>query len=639
MSSRGRSVTPGRRYGEIIGNIFSKGSGDEEEQSSASYSSEAKRMFRERRQNGSTGIFSRKSTPERRQTLSPLRRFNESRSNGRPPTPDRNHNRSLSPAPNGRLLSDQLDPFENVGKGISIRALSKSPSRRKTSEMDSLGPVSSYVTNKMLMETSDETREGPETAGTTSSGSVQQKTDYNNEADVEEKAAALIWALGELPVTTEEESKSSVSFSSNDSAQMKKIIQAQNEQIRFYESRLKYQSTDIEQLKFELQQTKRNESKLNLELDIHDLKYSMYDEYRRMIDRRRLDGKIDDEGDEIEGDLENSQFSKTCATFSKVDRLNQLYEKSRTEAENRYSILQAEYDKVKSRFSELEGDKSRPISNGSSTVSEVVRADQAGTSSLLEKRIKILESENLNYLDDIQRKQKELDEAKLRQSNAEKKKYEVETHNIETQTLSNKIVALETEIGFTSGNIDNRTRTSRYRALEKNLNEYVVEIMGLEDQLKSKEKVILKLKEKELTRMCESPYEPSAKWYNGFNRGGKALLGSKMSLMGAKKYNSNSASAPSIKYQEHAKNDRETIAETSKPLAGEKIEAVSAVSSYINKNVGVNKFDSRRIGNTRTGPTSTRIAMLRRRLDALASDHSSVCTEETLYSAKTTPYF
>jgi len=288
--------------------------------------------------------------------------------------------------------------------------------------MDSLGPVSSYVTNKMLMETSDETREGPETAGTTSSGSVQQKTDYNNEADVEEKAAALIWALGELPVTTEEESKSSVSFSSNDSAQMKKIIQAQNEQIRFYESRLKYQSTDIEQLKFELQQTKRNESKLNLELDIHDLKYSMYDEYRRMIDRRRLDGKIDDEGDEIEGDLENSQFSKTCATFSKVDRLNQLYEKSRTEAENRYSILQAEYDKVKSRFSELEGDKSRPISNGSSTVSEVVRADQAGTSSLLEKRIKILESENLNYLDDIQRKQKELDEAKLRQSNAEKKK-------------------------------------------------------------------------------------------------------------------------------------------------------------------------------------------------------------------------
>ena len=151
MSSRGRSVTPGRRYGDIIGNIFTKGSGDEEEQSSASYSSEAKRMFRERRQKGSTGIFARNSTPERRQNQSPLRR-SESRRSGRPPTPDSSANRSSdrgfarsqspSQAQNGRLSIDQLDPFENKGKGISIRALSKSPSRRRALEIDpSLGSI------------------------------------------------------------------------------------------------------------------------------------------------------------------------------------------------------------------------------------------------------------------------------------------------------------------------------------------------------------------------------------------------------------------------------------------------------------------------------------------------------------------
>eukprot|EP00536_Pseudo-nitzschia_multiseries_P007737 jgi/Psemu1/324904/estExt_fgenesh1_pg.C_1840026 len=426
---------------------------------------------------------------------------------------------------------------------------------------------------------------------------------------------------------------------------MKKIIQAQNEQIKFYERRLNTQSTEIEKLKFELQQSKRNEAKLELELEIHDVKYSMYDDYRRMMDRRRLDGKNDDD-DDIDWDSESSQFAQSCAAFSKLERLHKLHEKSKSDADSRYKMLQAEYDRVVSESREQKEERPRDTNTtGPSVATDADSTESAAMLSLLEKRIKILESENQRYLSDIQRKQAEVDGAKSNRNNSARDKDENETKSqkLETQTLANKIVALETEIGFTSGQIDNRTRTSRYRALEKNLNEYVVEIMGLEEQLKSKEKIISRLKERELDRNGQPSSESRPKWYERASKGGKTSAApTYRPVTGTTLFSADrSRESYRVSASNMKKDGGKTADDDSQPLAGEKIEAVS---TYITRNIGGNnnKFDSRRINNNnRRGhtTTSTRIAMLRRRLDAIANDHSSVCTEETLYSAKTTPYF
>jgi len=308
--------------------------------------------------------------------------------------------------------------------------------------------------------------------------------------------------------------------------------------------------------------------------------------------------------------------------------------------------------------------------------------------------MKILESENLKYSLDLQRKGEELEKAKAMQTNStnEKNKNEFNTHNIEKQTLTNKIAALETEIGFTSGHIDDKTRTRRYRALEKNLNEYIVEIMGLEDKLKAKEKVNSKLKEMDLTQnfgfekrnSWDHVSESSTKWYERNENGGKAstkilkpVTGAKLSAdrfngldhvseSFTKWYERNKngekastmiskpvtgaklsadglngldyASEPTTTLYEGNKNGEETATKISKSLAGENIETVSReilkMRSRINKKAGEeHKIESKK-SKHRKGPSSssTRIAMLRRRLDALANDHSSVCTEETNFS-------
>ena len=85
-----RSSTPSRRYGDIIGTIFSKGSRDLERKEDST-GAQAKRLFRERRQQKSPG---RTFTPDSRQNSSPTRQLKNSKPlnsdrNRRPPTPDR----------------------------------------------------------------------------------------------------------------------------------------------------------------------------------------------------------------------------------------------------------------------------------------------------------------------------------------------------------------------------------------------------------------------------------------------------------------------------------------------------------------------------------------------------------------------
>ncbi|KAL3925678.1 MAG: hypothetical protein SGARI_005801, partial [Bacillariaceae sp.] len=119
---------------------------------------------------------------------------------------------------------------------------------------------------------------------------------------------------------------------------------------------------------------------------------------------------------------------------------------------------------------------------------------------LLEKRIKILESDNEKASKQIQGLTQDLERSRGMQNDMTvfTNENELSILRLEKDALSKKISALETEIGFTSGKIDDKTRTRRYKALEKNLNDYIAEIMSLEDRLKAKENIISSLKEKNL---------------------------------------------------------------------------------------------------------------------------------------------
>jgi hypothetical protein len=609
------SNAPSRDYGEIIGSISSKRDSGDLERMQGSSIAETKRLFRERRQYSSPGRQSlcRNSIPERRQSSSPVRRFDRP-SNSRPPTPDRNI----------RPHTPDQRTFRHLSKSTKALSLSQIDSSVSTQSL------TTRVTNQLLSQQMAQKKEQAITASSVSfkeeltqvrhyqipvieklnQGTIQ--TERNIESD-QKNHVAKIPVSEELPISVGTDIRGAGAISQDDLLQTKKIIHAQSEQIDFYESHMKEKNNEIERLKLELKFSKKNEAKLELEVDIHDLKYSIYDDYRRLMDGQRLNGK-DDKGGRTE--LEQSALSNGDI-FSKLDNLEQLYEKSKTEASSRYFALYEEYKSAISKVFLLETDGSKGVNtfNTSSSAPTVKNLPdtEADVESLelLKKRIKILEYDNLNYTLDLQELRKELEKVNKLQneSKSKKDKDEFNALSLENNALTNKIAALETEIGFTSGQIDDKTRTRRYRALEKSLNEYIAEIMGLEDKLKAKEDIILRLKERDIAQRfgldkrnsLDHVSESSNKWYERNDNGVKA-----------------------------------STDETSKSVTGEKDhEEVSTdlmkLRSRVSKKMGEIKMESRKTNQTEEILSSSeRIQMLRRRLNALAAnDHSSVSTKES----------
>lgn len=627
MTSRSRSDAPSRRYGEILGSIFSNGSEALEEKKKSSVS-QVKRMFRERRQSNSPGrSLSRNTTPERRQnSTSPTRQLNEKGTRSRPPMLFGNNSRP--PTPNRRQFQSQRkkvvvdssatgstrNTIVAESKGISVRSLRLSQ-RKGHNRVNFSEDVETFTTrvakqvSKEMEKTTDRGQKCDETRTPEPNDQVFQMDKERNKETIEANATKInkqseflqkAAISEEFPTITGPKASASVSSSPGDTKQLEGIIQVQNQQINDLETCLKKRLHNVEQLTLDLKLSEKNKSKLELDLDIHDLKYSIYEDYRRTMDRQRLDNSCGNEGDEIEIESESCFFSKSNDMFSKLDHLDQLYESSRVEAESRFSILQEEYDRLTSKMSASNIETSNQTST---SINPTLAPD------LLENRIKILESEILQYSVDIKRKEEELEKAKSAQNDFSTRREEIllKNYNIENQTLKYKIISLETEIGFTSGHIDDKTRTRRYRALEKNLNGYVAEIMGLEDKLKAKEKIISKLKKRIATQDlgaekrnddgCNS-WTSSAKWYEQANKGQIETITSSKSLIGVK-------------------------------LPGDELREISGSR---------NKTGSRKKTN-RKGPSmsSSRIAMLRKRLNTLANDHSSVCTDDTQYSNRTAP--
>ncbi|KAG7342168.1 hypothetical protein IV203_007260 [Nitzschia inconspicua] len=304
----------------------------------------------------------------------------------------------------------------------------------------------------------------------------------------------------------------------------KKTVQVQTDHILFVESCLKDREEEIALLRQELEESKRTCSKLDLELEVHDLKFSIYDDYRRLMDKQRLDRKIDGEEDEsydIERAKLNHQEQDYLSIVSKLEHLETMYKDGISHSLDEYTKLQEEHEKTLEEISMLEvnskpsettianeNDHESTSKSMSSTSVTVPQSDPRtksfaqNTIELLEKRIKILESDRRKSSLQLHSLQQEIARSRSMQNNLTlfTNENELTILRLEKDALRKRISALETEIGFTSGKIDDKTRTRRYRALEKNLNDYIVEIMSLEDKLRAKDSVIAALKSKNLER-------------------------------------------------------------------------------------------------------------------------------------------
>lgn len=597
-----------RNYGEIIGSIFSKSSGDLEGMQDSTTIAEAKRLFRERRQQSSPeGTLNRNSSLERRQSPSPGRRFDRPNSNSEPPTPDRIHrphtsNQRHFRRHSGVSFTNEVSYHNNVQEKFT-RALSISPRRTRNRALNSGLPTQDFSTRfaSQLSQKKDQDRTAASVSfkeeltqmrhyQTPLNGGLDQVTiqTKNNMESNQEKDFPKIPAAEELSNAAGTDAGAPAAIYQDNLLQTKEIVQAQSEQINSYE-------TCVERLNFEVRLRKKNEAKLELDLEVHDLKYSIYDDYRRLMDIQRLNSK--EVGIETEQPaLRNDDF------FSRLDHLEQVYEKSKTEDSSRFSALYEEYKDAILKVSLLERERSKGreklvenIPDVDGSTKELSSDDSSSVLKLLKKRIKVLESDNLKYTLNLQALRKELQKPKEFNKDRDESNALL---NLEKNALMNKIAALETEIGFTSGQIDKKTRTRRYRTFENSLNEYIAEIMGLEDRLKAKENVILRLKERDLARRFG--LESSTKWYERNDNGEKE------------------STDETLKYITVEKDHEEVLTDVTK------------MGSRLSKKMGEIKMESRKNDNKKgVSSSSARIKMLRIRLNALANDHSSVCTEET----------
>ncbi|KAL3902539.1 MAG: hypothetical protein SGILL_010788, partial [Bacillariaceae sp.] len=322
-----RSSTPTQRYGDIIGKVLSSSASDAtstqgkqavEESLSAlhsarknqfnhvetsnSVSEQAKRMFREKRLQISPGrSLSRPTTPERREDRRHRFQFRELR--------DEESIRRFSRSPARRK---ELEKAAN-------RALQSNRSNGSVSEATSISASSRATTSR-----SPPRRRGYSDYGTTDRDTrlpLPPSAPYNIEKDKEivtlrnelkELQEHLMKALESEQLLEKRADKKQRAAQSVTVAmeELQKTVQVQAEQIKFYESCLKERDTEVEQLTHSLRRTEAKCAKVELDLESHDLKFSIYDDYRRLMDRERLDGKNDGDSDEDESRLGDDDFER-----------------------------------------------------------------------------------------------------------------------------------------------------------------------------------------------------------------------------------------------------------------------------------------------------------------------------------------
>ena len=275
----------------------------------------------------------------------------------------------------------------------------------------------------------------------------------------------------------------------------------------YYEFKLQIREKEMEDLKSELKAVRRKASEVELQLEIHDFKFSAYEDYRRHIDKQALakigEALVSTESHDSSEDGDQYYIKKL---INDLDEMEQLYVTSMIDSADKISTLEQECYEAREKMDSLERSLENHQNTNSHFVDNMVYNEtlesvdralatmDANKIGFLNKRIQILEVANRKFSKDKKVSKAELESLKvLNEKMAGKAKQETTSLRLENGALINKLSALEIEMGLSTGNLDSTIRSKRYKMLEKNLDDYIVEIMRLEEQLRMKERIISRL--------------------------------------------------------------------------------------------------------------------------------------------------
>jgi hypothetical protein len=306
--------------------------------------------------------------------------------------------------------------------------------------------------------------------------------------------------------------------------QMAKVIEAKSEEMDHYEYKLLTRDKEVDELRTELADARRKSEELEVQLEVHDFKFTSYQNYQKRIDKQALHKIGEDMMCEATSqESEDSTQQYVGKLVSDLDEMEKMYVQSKIEAADKFAELEQESTKdrvtILSFQRRLAANEKQTNSVDSCGDTAIASSTSASTTSgesdsgfsmrrtlaILKKRMELLEAANARYSQSTKTLKAELKNAHVSsEQRNESGEREMISLRLNNAALLNKISALEIEMGLSVGKIDNNTISKRYKMLEKSLDDYIVEIMRLEDELRMKKRVISRLSTESVEKRIET---------------------------------------------------------------------------------------------------------------------------------------
>lgn len=275
--------------------------------------------------------------------------------------------------------------------------------------------------------------------------------------------------------------------------QLTKDLESKNNVVDVLEVRVAAKDRRIKRLTEDLEYLKRRNVELEVKLEFHDLNFISCEKQIHALENQVGPSTDDHDHDHVRSPSQESQeMSRHRATQIpfELEAIETLYLSTKLDYLDKVEKLQRERDEcvMKLRSLELEASINNNVASfdGSDAPSPSFR-----------ERMKVLHSENAEYSRLVSSLTWQIENLRESVSKKEDKfQHERGILSRKNQSLENKIAALQIELRSVAGVIDGTEKSRHYRMFEMKLDDYISEISRLEERLRTKDRIIYRLRTK-----------------------------------------------------------------------------------------------------------------------------------------------
>ena len=292
----------------------------------------------------------------------------------------------------------------------------------------------------------------------------------------------------------------------------KELEERGDEQIHFYDGKPHAKAQDVhEELREGLADTFQRIVVLEVELEPHGIRYSSLQDQRCHIDQQALKGMSEGGPGPNESTTNNRQYVQNLLDLDDMERrhVQARVQEAAYVGTNEKQIRVSEIEvlclekKVASQGRSVRGDdrwnhnvQTGMVNDDVVSVSSLSNSDRPSLrDERLKKELHILEVSNVEYCKKIIQLKVALNACKASaESQISKDRMEHQRLSLDNDALTRKIAALEVDASHGVGHFEDLERCRRCEHLQKRLDGNEIEILSLQDHLRTKDRIIAALR-------------------------------------------------------------------------------------------------------------------------------------------------